>query len=235
VLRLETKETTVTGRGIPAVFLAHARQRIAFAVDRLVAEQQIVIKSFGRILSNVPNVAGATIFGSGEVGIILHTPDLVKHGLALAGRMVPMALPGAEPTEGPVQLPILVVDDAMATREMERDILEGAGWSVETAIHGQDALEKSRRVRFGLFIVDVQMPVMDGIELVEALRRSEQYAHTPVVIVSSMGSEADKRRGLDAGADAYIVKSEFSQDLLLGVVARFMGEGDPTNNGAKGR
>jgi two-component system chemotaxis sensor kinase CheA len=224
VLCLDGAAPPPPGSKVPAVFLSHARQRIAFAVNRLIAEQQIVIKSFGRILRNVPNVAGATIFGSGEVGIILHTPDLVKHGLGLAGKTVPIALPGASTDAAAGPLPILVVDDSLATREMERDILEAAGYETDTAIHGQDGLEKSRRKSYGLFVVDLQMPVLDGFGLVTALRASEQYARTPVVIVSSLSSDADKRRGLEVGADAYLVKSEFSQDLLLEMVARFLGE-----------
>jgi two-component system chemotaxis sensor kinase CheA len=207
----------------PVVFLAHARQRIAFAVDRLLAEQQIVIKSFGKLLRNVSNVAGATILGTGEVAIILHTPDLVRHGLAHAGKTVPMALPGRAVPSAREPRTILVVEDALSTREMERDILESAGLSVETAVNGLEALEKSRRTHYGLFLVDVQMPVMGGFELVEALRSSEQYAHTPIVFITSLSSEADRRRGLELGADAYLSKSEFNPDLLLDVVERFMG------------
>jgi len=209
----------------PVVFLAHARQRIAFAVDRLLAEQQIVIKSFGKLLRNVANVAGATILGTGEVAIILHTPDLVRFGLADAGKTVPMALPGRPGSAPEGERTILVVEDAMSTREMERDILESAGLSVDTAVNGLDGLEKSRRKRYGLFFVDVQMPVMSGFELVEALRSTAEYARTPIVFITSLASEADRRRGLELGADAYLLKSEFSPDLLLDVVERFMGVG----------
>jgi two-component system chemotaxis sensor kinase CheA len=134
-----------------------------------------------------------------------------------------MALAGREPGGSAADLPILVVEDALSPREMERDILEAAGLSVDTAVNGLDGLEKSRCKRYGLFLVDVQMPVMSGFELVEALRSSEQYARTPIVFITSLASEADRRRGLDLGADAYLLKSEFSPDLLLDVVGRFMG------------
>ncbi|RLB61637.1 MAG: hypothetical protein DRI90_10915, partial [Deltaproteobacteria bacterium] len=190
VLQVPGAEEVTRHSTTPVVFLAHARQRIAFAVDRLLAEQQIVIKSFGKVLRNVANVAGATILGTGEVAVILHTPDLVRYGLAHTGKTVPLALPGRGPAAPVGDRHILVVEDAMSTREMERDILEAAGLSVDTAVNGLDALEKSRSKRYGLFLVDVQMPVMGGFELVEALRSSDDYARTPIVFITSLASEA---------------------------------------------
>ncbi|MBI5500417.1 MAG: response regulator [Deltaproteobacteria bacterium] len=212
------------GKGLPAVFLGHARQRVAFVVDRLVAEQQIVIKTFGRILRSIPNVAGATILGTGEVVVMLHAPDLVRHGLQLSGKVVPLAVPGKPAAAPEPPRKILVVDDAFSTREIVKDILAAAGWSVDTAVNGRDALEKSRAGSYGLFFVDVQMPEMDGFELTTALRASERHARTPIVIVTSLSSPEDRRRGLELGADAYLLKSEFSQDVLLATAGRFLGE-----------
>ncbi len=222
---LDLGEQVVARRsGIPTVFLAHARQRIALAVDQLVTEQQIVIKPLGRVLAKVPNVAGATILGSGEVSPVLHPPDLVRHGLAQLGRTVPMTLSDrSEQLVQPARRRVLVVDDAMSTREMVRDILEAEGLQVDTAVNGRDGLKKSELAPFGLFVVDVEMPEMDGFELLRALRASRQHADTPVIILSSRGSDEDKRQGLDLGADAYLTKRGFTRDGLIETVARLLG------------
>lgn len=224
-------EAQPSGGGIPTVFLAHARQRIALAVDRLVTEQQIVIKPLGKVLAQVPNVAGATILGSGDVSPVLHPPDLVRNGLTHLGHTVPMALTrntdrGAR-SEG---LRALVVDDAMSTREMVRDILSAEGLKADTAVDGQDGLRKSQQTSYDLFVVDIEMPKMDGFELVAALRKNEQLGDTPIIILSSRGSAEDKRRGLDVGADAYLTKRGFTPAGLTETVVRVTGMG--TSGGA---
>ncbi|MBW2457378.1 MAG: response regulator [Deltaproteobacteria bacterium] len=217
-------EVTPSEGGIPTVFLAHARQRIALAVDRMVTEQQIVIKPLGKVLAQVPNVAGATILGSGDVSPVLHPPDLVRNGLTLLGHTVPMALT-TKPERGarPQRQRVLVVDDAMSTREMVRDILAAEGLEADTAVDGQDGLKKSQQTTYDLFVVDIEMPKMDGFELVAALRKNEQLGDTPIIILSSRGSEEDKRRGLDVGADAYLTKRGFTPAGLIETVVRLTG------------
>jgi two-component system chemotaxis sensor kinase CheA len=209
---------------LSVVLLGHARQRVALVVDRLVAVQEIVIKSFGRVLRNLPNVAGATILGTGDVSVVLHASDLVKNALSLAGKLVPLALSGTESRGRVADKPVLVVEDSLTTREMEKDILASAGFMVDTAVDGRDGLEKARAKSYGLFLVDLQMPVMDGFALIQALRKSSDYATTPIVILSSLGSDQDRRRGLEMGADAYLVKSQFNPDVLLDAVRRFVGQ-----------
>ena len=235
VLGLGGDRAIARSERLSVVLLSHARQRIALVVDRLVAVQEIVIKTFGRVLKSLPNVAGVTILGTGDVSVVLHPPDLVKHALSLVGKLVPIALSGDESRGRVADQPLLVVEDSLTTREMEKDILASAGYLVDTAVDGRDALEQSRAKSYGLFLVDLQMPVMDGFALIEALRKSTKYAATPIVILSSLGSDQDRRRGLELGADAYLVKSQFNPSVLLDAVRRFVGQAPTRPSKRRGR
>jgi len=117
---------------------------------------------------------------------------------------------------------ILAVEDSLTARELERDILEAAGYEVEVAVDGLDALEKLRRKRFDLIVTDIQMPGLDGFELIQRLRQSEEHKEVPIVVVTTRESEEDKKRGVEVGADAYIVKSTFDQRGLLECIERLI-------------
>ena len=117
---------------------------------------------------------------------------------------------------------ILLVEDSITTRTQERRILEAAGYEVETAVDGLDAWTKLSRVKFDAVVSDINMPRMSGLELTAKIRSASAYADMPVVLVTSRATEADRRRGLEAGADAYIAKPEFDQTLLLDSLARLL-------------
>lgn len=117
---------------------------------------------------------------------------------------------------------ILVVDDAVTTRELERQILEAGGYDAEVASNGLDALDKIKTGKYDLIISDIQMPEMDGLQLVRELRQSKQYGELPVVLVTGLGSEEDVRKGMEAGATAYFIKSDFDQVKLIETVRRLM-------------
>jgi CheY-like chemotaxis protein len=117
---------------------------------------------------------------------------------------------------------VLIVDDSITTRTLEKSILEAVGYAVSVATDGQDALVRLRERTFDLVLSDVQMPRMDGIELVTRIRKDERLRGLPIVLVSSLSSDGDKRRGLDAGANAYIGKSEFRQEVLLATLERLV-------------
>jgi PleD family two-component response regulator len=114
---------------------------------------------------------------------------------------------------------ILVVDDSLATRELERSILETAGFKVDTARDGLEALKICRERRPDLVLTDVEMPNMDGFRLSLAIRQDDRLSDLPVIIVSSRDSDEDRRKGLDAGAQAYIVKGQFEQNKLLDTIS----------------
>jgi CheY-like chemotaxis protein len=134
-----------------------------------------------------------------------------------------------QPEEEPVRATggstILVVEDQVVTRQMEKSILEAAGYQVVTAENGLDALNKLGQHRFDLVVTDILMPKMDGFTLTREIRGSERTKNLPVVIVTSMESETDKRRGLEVGADAYLVKSSFDQKLLIEAIETLLGTG----------
>lgn len=201
-----------------------AERYICFEVDDLVDEREVVVKALSKFLENVPNVAGATLLGADGLALILDTFGLVQ--TARQGGIAPVFSPASVATTEIIFSPrarrILVVDDSLATRELERSILETAGYEVQTARDGADALQICRQNQFDLVLTDVEMPNMDGFRLTAALNSDERLRDIPVIVVSSRDSEEDKRRGLQAGAKAYIVKGQFEQNKLLETIARLV-------------
>jgi chemotaxis protein histidine kinase CheA len=195
---------------------------IYFEVDELVDEREVVVKGLGKFLEKVPNIAGATVLGADGLALILDVFGLVQ--TVRTGSATPyMAQSGASnilTTIRPNR--ILVVDDSLATRELERSILETAGYEVETARDGIEALHLCQQQEFDLVLTDIEMPNMDGFKLSLAISENEKLRHIPVIVVSSRDSEQDKRRGLQSGAKAYIVKGQFEQNKLLETISRLI-------------
>jgi two-component system chemotaxis sensor kinase CheA len=204
----------------PAVVVAAAGRAIAVGCDGLLGNQEVVMKGLGPLLAGTPGYLGAAILGDGRVGLILDPNHLLK----LPARRPAPAQP--HPATEVRQAPrVLVVDDQFTVRELQRSILETAGYSVETAPNGRDALERvGTEPAIDLVLTDIQMPEMDGFELVRALRGDPDHAALPIVVVSSRSSESDRLRGLEEGADAYIAKQEFDQQSLLETVGRLVGD-----------
>ena len=205
---------------IPALVLGAAARRIAFAVDEVVNEQVVLLKSLGKQLSRVRNVAGATVLGSGEVAPVLNALDLLKSAVKVsAGPVRPAA--GAESGEAERNA-VLVVEDSITSRMLLKNILESAGYRVKTAVDGAEGLADLKTEDFDLVVSDVQMPRMDGFALTEKIRADSKIGELPVVLVTALESRADRERGIDVGANAYIVKSSFDQSNLLEVVRRLI-------------
>ncbi|MBI1880680.1 MAG: response regulator, partial [Chloroflexi bacterium] len=206
---------------LTVVIVAVAEKRLGLVVDSLVGEQEIVMKSLGKQLAKVGGIAGATVLGSGQVILVLHTADLVK----LAGRTASRTpvLAKAKSSETSQHKTILVVDDSITTRTLEKNILEAAGYQVKLATDGEEAL--AVLVSDGLphlIVSDVNMPRLDGFELASRVKQDKRYANIPVILVTSLDSPADKARGIEVGADAYIVKSNFNQGNLLETVEQLV-------------
>ena len=160
-------------------------------------------------------VFGATILGDGNPALILNVPDLFAAGGAESRQISRRGRQAVAPSRARV----LVVDDSATTRAMERNILIGNGYQVETAVSGEDALEKTAAAEgFDLILTDLEMPGIDGFQLTRLLRASERYRDTPIVVVSSLAGDADKQQALEAGAQAYIVKGAFDQTAFLDTV-----------------
>jgi two-component system chemotaxis sensor kinase CheA len=191
--------------------------RIALGIDLVVGEQEIVVKPLPYPLVRVRHVSGATILGSGRVVPILAVADL----LHAASRPGParVAAPVAEPPRK--QRRVLIADDSLTTRTLERYILEAAGYEVELAGDGEEALAILLQRSCDVLVSDVEMPGLDGIALTAHVRSDPKLSDVPVILVTSLDSPTDRERGLQAGADAYIVKSSFDQDQLLRTIREF--------------
>ncbi len=206
---------------VTIIILRQGGQFLACIIDAILESSAIVVKSLGNQLKHVHFVFGATILGNGDPALILNVPDLftaAEAGLpaGLAKRL------GGKAVES-VKVQILVVDDSITTRTMERSILITHGYEVDIAISGEHALEKVANKIYDLVISDVMMPGITGFELTRRLRAIDAYRDVPVIIVSSLATDEDKREAMAAGAQAYIVKGSFDQGNLLATVESFVG------------
>jgi two-component system chemotaxis sensor kinase CheA len=221
VLRLPRKAVqTADGNQIPVFVVGSCASRIAFGVDEILGELEILVKSLGPQLSRVRNVAGATVLGNGEVAVILHPGDLVKSAVKGAVAPARAVIPAAAENEAPKS--VLIAEDSITARTLLRNILETAGYQVRTAVDGIDALTRLRTEHVDLVVSDVDMPRMNGFELTAKIRSERELADLPVVLVTSLDSREDRERGVEAGANAYIVKSSFDQSNLLEVLRRLI-------------
>lgn len=207
----------------PVVVIGAGDQRIAFAVDAVLDEQEVLVKRFGNPLSRVRNVAGATVLGSGRVVPILHVADLLKSarrtsGSATGGSAARVAA-AAKPVEAKT---VLVAEDSITSRMLIKSILESAGYTVKTAADGMEAFTLLRAEKVDLVVSDVEMPRLNGFDLTARIRADKKLAELPVVLVTALETREDRERGIDVGANAYIIKSSFDQSNLLGAVRQLV-------------
>jgi two-component system chemotaxis sensor kinase CheA len=223
VLGLPPSGTPQSGR-IPYIILAAAERRMAFAVDELVDEQEVVIKGLGRQLSRVGGVLGATVMGSGDVILILNVADLIKLAMRAKRRsLFDVVTETTQAAETRARRRILVVDDSITTRTLEKNILEAEGYTVLLATDGEEALSAMAASGIpDLIVSDIIMPRMDGFELTKIIKEDEKTTQVPIILVTSLDSPQDKARGIEAGADAYIVKSSFDQNNLLETIEQLI-------------
>lgn len=202
----------------PCIILTIGDDQIGLFVDTLLDEQEVVVKPHSAILKRVHNVSGATILGTGEVCMVLNPLDLVQSVRKRPARR------SQEPSRPKSQLKhaILLVEDSMTTRTQETRILESAGYEVVAAVNGVDALQMLSSRTFDAVVSDVQMPLMDGLTLTERIRREPKYTELPIILVTSLATDNDKRRGIEVGANAYIAKPTFDQGLLLDTLRRLI-------------
>lgn len=187
-------------------------------VDDVLGDQEITVKSLGRQLKRVRNVLGATLLGNGQIVPLLHPQDLFKS--ACRTEAAPLRPADAESPERKPR--ILVVEDSVTSRGLLKTILESAGYDVATATDGMEGWNQLRQSPFDLLVSDIEMPRMDGFALTERIRNDRHFRDLPVVLVTALQSPEDRERGLEAGANAYIVKSGFDQSNLLDVIRRLI-------------
>ncbi|KAB8142390.1 hybrid sensor histidine kinase/response regulator [Chloroflexia bacterium SDU3-3] len=202
----------------PAVIIGTAQRPLALLVDRLLDEREAVIKPMGPLMEQQRRYSGAIQFGDGRLLLLLNPTVLaqVARGMALVTRV-------AEHNAATRSYRLLVADDSFTTRELISSILQSAGYEVSTAVDGLDALDKLRSGPYDLVVSDVEMPRVDGFQLTSRIRQELGMGDLPVIIVTSLASENYRRRGLEVGAQAYIVKSQFDQSNLLETIRQLLG------------
>ncbi|MEC4983414.1 MAG: hybrid sensor histidine kinase/response regulator [Oscillatoria sp. PMC 1068.18] len=202
------------------IILQVGKKQFGLFVDQLIDTQDVVLKPQSKFLKRVRNVAGATILGTGEVCIILNCIDLLK---SVEKRSLSLANIEPKSTLTKSDKPIiLLVEDSIAVRTQEKRILEAAGYQVITAVDGLDGYNKLRVSNFDAVISDVQMPNLDGLSLTTRIRQHQEYNELPIILVTSLATDEDKRKGAEAGANAYITKGDFNQQFLLETLKRLI-------------
>ncbi|KIO48622.1 hybrid sensor histidine kinase/response regulator [Nitrosospira sp. NpAV] len=217
-------EPAASINGAPAVVLGSGLARVAFLVEEILGEQEVLVKTLVRPLTRVRNVAGATVLGTGRVVPVLNAADLLKSAAKRpAGALPSVHQLSAEKHGNAKKQSILVVEDSITARTLLKNILESAGYRVNTAVDGVDGYTTLKTGAFDLVVSDVEMPRMDGFGLTAKIRADKQFAGLPVVLVTALDSRDHRERGIDAGANAYIVKSSFDQSNLLEIIQRLIG------------
>jgi two-component system chemotaxis sensor kinase CheA len=223
VLELPSSECSqVAATGVPVIILGDRDRWVAFAVDKVRGEQEILVKPLVKPLSRVRNVAAVTVLGGGEVAPILDVADLLKSAQRAAGAARPRTAGAASTPAESKAASILVAEDSITSRLLLKGILESAGHNVSIAVDGMEAFGLLRAGNFDLLVSDVEMPRLNGFDLTARIRADKKLAELPVVLVTALESREDRERGIDAGANAYLVKSSFDQSNLLEAVRRLV-------------
>jgi two-component system chemotaxis sensor kinase CheA len=217
LLNLPSARLTIKNR-LLVIVVRLGNEKLGLIADALLDEKDAVIKPFPAHLKNLKLVSGVIIADNNEIINVIHVPAIVESAQRMKGRSL---REGSKEEETPIN--ILVVDDSLNTREIEKGILESYGYRVSVAEDGLDAIGKASEFKYDLIITDIEMPNLDGFSLTERLRNNADYKNTPIVIMTSREREEDKRRGIKAGADAYIIKGSFDQTNLLDTVRNLVG------------
>ncbi|MGC3989566.1 MAG: response regulator [Chthoniobacteraceae bacterium] len=226
VLEIMHMEPVKAAERATAMVLGSGEQRVAFAVDAVLDEQEVLVKRLARPLARVRNIAGVTVLGNGQIAPILNVADLLKSakraGIARpvqsdAGKKSAVAAPSSPP-----KVSILVAEDSITSRMLLKGILEAAGYAVQTTVDGMEAYSALREGTYDLVISDVEMPRLNGFDLTARIRADRKLEKLPVILVTALETREDRERGIDAGANAYVVKSNFDQSNLLEIIRRLV-------------
>ena len=205
-----SKATDSTTEKIPAIILKFGSERLGILVDALLEQQDVVLKPQSKLLQRLRNVSGATILGNGEVCMVLNPQDLLK-SLRKGSR----AVIDQEDKLTQTKPKLLLVEDSIIIRTQMKRLLEGAGYDLTIAVDGVEGFNKLRSGNFDAVVSDVEMPNMDGLTLTAKIRQYREYSELPIILVTTLASDEDKRRGAQAGANAYLTKGDFDQKILI--------------------
>ncbi|MBU6452609.1 MAG: hybrid sensor histidine kinase/response regulator [Cyanobacteria bacterium REEB67] len=210
------------GYRTPAMVLFSSNVKAVLIVEELFTEQEILVKNLGVRIKKVKHIGGSTILPDGQIALIINTAEVVRSALNQAhqGTPIPVAATGGKPNAPRRRL--LLADDSITTRSLEKHVLESAGFEVTTCVDGAQAWQMINEKQFDLVVSDVEMPRMDGFALTRRIKSSNKHMHLPVVLVTALSSDRHKALGISSGADAYLVKSEFERSDLLEVINQLL-------------
>jgi two-component system chemotaxis sensor kinase CheA/two-component system sensor histidine kinase and response regulator WspE len=197
-------------------YVLHGDEGAAVVVDGLFGEREVAVKAPGAFLKGMRFVTGAAALEDGRVALLLSTPDLINAARRLAS---PTMSRGRDRR----RLRILLVDDSAIAREAEAALLRSLGHEVDEAVDGEDGWQRLQGGAYQVLITDVQMPVLDGIDLTRRVKATPRFVKLPILILSSLSAPEERRRGVNAGADAYMVKGELDGEALAGTLERLCG------------
>lgn len=199
---------------ISCIILRSGKDKLGILVDAVLDQQDIVLKPQSALLKRVRNVSGATILGNGEVCMVLNAQDLIN-SVSGTRRTKVKEIVEVETVPAKAKPKLLLVEDSVIIRTQMKRILEEAGYELTIAVDGAEGLKKLQSDQFDLVVSDVEMPNMNGLEMTAKIRQQNEYQQLPIVLVTTLAKEEDKRRGLEAGANAYLTKGDFDQTLLI--------------------
>jgi len=221
IFMLAKEERGRDGR-VPIIISRSDRGKIGFIVSEFLYEKEIVFQEFKGYLKRPRYFSGVATLGTGEIVLILNIQELVKARDLSGVSPITEVSKGVKPQVK--KNAILVAEDSMITAELEKNILVNAGYEVDVAIDGIDAMDKLHGKKYDLLVTDIDMPRMDGFELTSKVRADKRLKDLPVIVVTVREKVEDKRKGIEVGADAYILKKEFDQSNLLNTIKRLIGE-----------
>lgn len=222
VLGLPKRHVGKSPSSMQGLLLEHALKKLIFIVDEVLGEHEGLVKELGPQLKHINNIAGAILLGDGKIVPVLQIAELIAaaSGKALSEDLEEAFSPKKQTKEEPIQ--VLVAEDSITVRNMLRNYLDSAGFAVQTAVDGLDAYERLQSDSFDIVVSDVEMPRMNGFELTSKIKNDLQLNYLPVILVTALESADDRRRGMDAGANAYIVKSDFEKSNLIDTIQRLI-------------
>jgi two-component system sensor histidine kinase and response regulator WspE len=225
---LETAAPDAASTSVGVVVIGDERETYGVAVDRFLGERMLVVQPLDGRLGKIQDIAAGALMENGDPVLIVDVEDLVRSidKLVRDGQLAKVQR-DEQGTLAQRRKRVLVVDDSLTVRELERKLLEKRGYAVTVAVDGMDGWNALHGDAFDLVVTDIDMPRMDGIELVTLIKRDALLKSVPVMIVSYKDRDEDRRRGLEAGADYYLAKGSFHDEALLDAVRDLIGEGQP--------
>ncbi|SPS00728.1 hybrid sensor histidine kinase/response regulator [Cupriavidus taiwanensis] len=216
------------GEQVPVVVIGEGERTYGIAVDRMLGERLLVVQPLPAALGKVRDIAAGSLTDDGTPVLIFDVEDMIRsvEKLVSEGRIEGVRQGAAASVQARARR-VLVVDDSLTVRELQRKLLAGRGYDVTVAVDGMDGWNVLRAEPFDLVITDIDMPRMDGIELVRRIRQDAALRQLPVMVVSYKDREQDRQRGLEAGADYYLAKGSFHDAALLDAVQDLIGEARP--------